>query len=238
MIRHISSFLMVIFLIILSGCSKPADQAITSSISCRPLPNGSGPLVYVAIGASDAVGFGAECADSQGYVPILGQKMPKGTHVVNLGIAGALASEAVENELPQALTSKPSIITVWLGGNDFREMLRGNLKTSEYVHQMNQLIHALHTQTSARIYMANLPDMALLPAIKEIGAPTETIQKQTTSWNQSLADIAQHEQVTLVDIYHSDLASHPEYIYADGFHPSTLGYQRLADIFWQAIQGK
>jgi acyl-CoA thioesterase I len=37
----------------------------------------------------------------------------------------------------------------------------------------------------------------------------------------------------LVDLYGSwqDLAQHPEYVSTDGFHPSSEGYQRLADLF-------
>jgi len=39
----------------------------------------------------------------------------------------------------------------------------------------------------------------------------------------------------LLDLYHTDLASHPNYISSDGFHPSSQGYAQLADLFWAAI---
>jgi lysophospholipase L1-like esterase len=31
-----------------------------------------------------------------------------------------------------------------------------------------------------------------------------------------------------------EVAQHPEYISSDGFHPSTVGYQRLAEVFYSA----
>jgi lysophospholipase L1-like esterase len=46
--------------------------------------------------------------------------------------------------------------------------------------------------------------------------------------------VAKHHQV-LVDLFHSDLAAHPEYIASDGFHPSDSGYRVLADLFWTQI---
>jgi lysophospholipase L1-like esterase len=32
-----------------------------------------------------------------------------------------------------------------------------------------------------------------------------------------------------------DVAQHPEYLSADGFHPSSEGYQALADVFGQVL---
>ena len=43
---------------------------------------------------------------------------------------------------------------------------------------------------------------------------------------------------TLVDLYShwQEVAQHPEYVSNDGFHPSSEGYQALADVFSEALQ--
>ena len=33
-----------------------------------------------------------------------------------------------------------------------------------------------------------------------------------------------------------NLRRHPEYISGDGFHPSTLGYAKLAELFYQTLK--
>jgi lysophospholipase L1-like esterase len=57
-------------------------------------------------------------------------------------------------------------------------------------------------------------------------------------WNAAIAAACAREGATLVDLYSDwrELRAHPEYISGDGLHPSTLGAQRLAEIFRQAIE--
>lgn len=49
--------------------------------------------------------------------------------------------------------------------------------------------------------------------------------------------VADQEAVTLVDIYALILPDVQRYIGVDGLHPNELGYARIADLFFQAIQG-
>src|SRR5687768_6443698 len=46
------------------------------------------PLTYVAIGASDALGFGLRNPAQDGWVPLLAGRLPAGTRLVNLGVPG------------------------------------------------------------------------------------------------------------------------------------------------------
>jgi lysophospholipase L1-like esterase len=48
--------------------------------------------------------------------------------------------------------------------------------------------------------------------------------------------VAEQESVTLVDIYSLMLPDVQRYIGVDGLHPNELGYARIADLFFQAIQ--
>jgi len=48
--------------------------------------------------------------------------------------------------------------------------------------------------------------------------------------------VAEQEGVTLVDIYTAMLPDVQRYIGVDGLHPNELGYARVADLFFQAIQ--
>ena len=229
-------------LILLAGCTSVTDATTTttsttsSAQSCNPLPNGSGPYTYVAIGASDAVGIGANCPATQGYVPLLGQRMPTNSHIVNEGISGATVRVAAAFELQPAIATKPNIITVWLAANDFRAMENGTLDLATYTQELDQLLGTLHTSTTAHIYVANLPDLTKLPYFIHGKVPLATVGIQTNAWNVAIAAVVAKNSDTLVNLYQSDIAAHPDYIWIDGFHPSTKGYAVLANTFWAVIQ--
>jgi len=194
----------------------------------------TGPVTYVALGASDAVGVGSTQPGSQGYVPLLATRLPKGSHLVNLGISGIHLHGALSEELPIALTTSPELVTIWLVANDFV----GGVTYSDYMQDLNTLLEQLRTHTRASLVMANLPDLTRLPDFANQTATQKAqMLQQIQRWNVGIAALARQYHVTLVDLYDhgSQITAHPEYISGDGFHPSPAGYVQLADIFWQAI---
>ena len=221
-----------------STISNSAAQATrtpkTPSISRVHLP--TGPITYAALGASDAVGVGSNQPGSQGYVPLIAAHLPKGSHLLNLGISGIHVHEALTQELPLALSTSPDLVTIWLVANDFV----GGVSYNDYIHDLNILLGQLRTNTRATLVMANLPDLTRLPAFSGLIA-TQKAQalQQIQHWNAGIATLAAHYNVTMVNLYShgSQLTAHPEYISGDGFHPSPAGYVQLANLFWQAIQG-
>jgi lysophospholipase L1-like esterase len=209
----------------------------------RPTPTATRQpsVVYVALGASDAVGIGAADPNTQGYVPRLIARLPADAESVNLGISGETLHKALVEELPGALSKHPTLVTVWLAANDFRDCAA----LGAYTADLNTLLDRLKSGTKAQVFVANLPDMSLLPAMQpaadgSVGcyqnATRSSIHALTQQWNAAIdGSIAKHGD-TLVDLFSSDLASHPDYIYSDGFHPTSAGYARLADLFWAQIQ--
>ena len=116
-------------------------------------------LVYVALGASDAVGIGALDPARDGWVPVLHRKLPRPTRLVNLGINGSLLQDALVQQLPVALDAGPDLVTVWLAVNDFA----ARVTLEEYSASLDELLGTLATRTQARILVANIPDLAHVP---------------------------------------------------------------------------
>lgn len=238
--RKISLWLPLVFLLFTLGAcggsagigsKAPAQKPVAFTIGP---PLARGPITYVALGASDAVGVGSSLPGSQGYVPLIAKHLSRGSRLVNLGISGIRLHEALDQELPVALSTSPDLITIWLVTNDFV----GGISYDHYMHDLNTLLAQLRTNNSqARIVMANLPDLTRLPAFKNQKASQKahTLQ-EIKRWNAQIAREAAQYQVVLVDLYSHDsqLTAHPEYISSDGFHPSAQGYIQLANYFWQA----
>ncbi len=206
------------------------------AVLAAPASAAESSLTYVAIGASDAVGVGATDPAKDGWVPRLGGLLGTNTQVVNAGVTGALLEDALRDQLPLALDRKPDVVTVWLGVNDFNALV----PLATYSAQLDYLLGALRGRTHARVLVGNLPDLSRVTVYSSwldfLGIDPWPVRHEVQRWNASIAQVASKHGATVVDLYAgwSELAQHPEYVSSDGFHPSTAGYARLAELFHAA----
>jgi len=244
-IMLLSALIITLALVACGGTSspQPGQAAVTPQTTRAAQPTQpisgqqllTGSVTYVALGASDAVGVGTNQPESQGYVPLLAQKLPKGSHLINLGVSGIHLHEALSQELPLALTTNPRLITIWLVSNDFI----ANVPYSSYMQDLNTLLMRLRSGTQARIVIANLPDLTRLPIFSRFNKQQKaTILAAILRWNAGISSTARRYNISIVDLMSqaSLLTSHPEYISGDGFHPSAAGYVQLANLFWEEIR--
>ncbi len=190
------------------------------------------PLVYVAIGASDTVGLGATDPSQEGWVAVLHRQMPQDTRLVNLGVSGSLLRDALVQQLPVALDSQPDLVTVWLAVNDFN----ARVPLDDYAGSLDELLGTLAAQTLAHVLVANVPHLADVPLYAFV--PRRQLDAEIGRWNAAIAEGAARHNAVLVDLHElgPEVAQRPELIAADGFHPSTAGHRRLAEVMWSAMR--
>jgi lysophospholipase L1-like esterase len=190
-------------------------------------------LTYVAIGASDTFGIGADDPSTENWAADLAAKIGSGVRLVNLGIPGITLHEALTAEVPVAIDAHPDLVTIWLALND----LANNVPIDSYTRDLDLLLTRVQAAAPhARIAIANVPDLTLLPYFNS--TDPQTLYVQIQSYNDAIASVAKRHSVIVVDLYQKwqELRSHPEYISSDGLHPGTLGYTQIADLFYQALQ--
>ncbi len=214
-----------------SPISSPAgSDAATATATARP------SFVYVAIGASETFGTGADNPSTQNWPTDLRAKLPQGTQVVNLGIPGATAHQALQGELPAALDAQPDLVTVWLGTNDINAAITdGSVTLQSYQQDLDTILTKLDTLPHVHVAVANVPDLTLLPRFYSYNQVQ--LKRLVHQWNSVIAQEASMHHAILVDIFSrtSDLIAHPDYLSADGLHPSTRGYQQIAAFFYQVL---
>ena len=120
---------------------------------------------------------------------------------------------------------------MWLAVND----LNSRVPLERYAADLDALLGQLET-SHARVLVGNVPDLGRLAAYR--GIDPLPLQAEVARWNQVIADTTARHGDALVDLYArwQQVADHPEYLSADGFHPSSEGYQALADVFGDALR--
>lgn len=194
------------------------------------------PIRYVAVGASDTVGVGADNPDTQAWPVIVNSHLPADTQFQRAARGGITLGEALSTEVGQAIAAKPTLITVWLAANDFTRQV----PLPTYSQQLDALLTRLTGATEAQIVVLNLPDLSLvLPATAAPGGAPE-IQARVRDWNHAIeTTIAQYgDRVLLVDLFsQSDLiTTDSSVISGDNWHPSTKGYAKIGDYVYAQMK--
>jgi acyl-CoA thioesterase I len=226
----ITSLCMLMFM--LSGCNQShtgEQDRQSKTIQQRSTTQ----LTYVAIGASETFGIGADAPYTQNWASDLAMKLGPQVHFIDLGIPGILIHQAIRVEVPVALDAHPNLVTIWLAVNDILQ----KVPVSSYAQYLDLLLSRLQASApSARIAVANVPDLTLLPYFYTFDQ--QLLQTQVQAYNTAIATVVRNHHTILVDLYQrwQELSQHPEYISDDGLHPSAIGYARLAELFYEALQ--
>jgi lysophospholipase L1-like esterase len=223
-----------LFILVSAGCAQESTALTGPSKATTSRQQSVKQITYVAIGASDTFGIGTyDPYDDNWPTDLAALLGPSHIHLINLGIPDITIHDALNLELPVALDSHADLITIWLGVND----IVAKVPTNSYASDLNALLSRLRANSPhARIAIANIPDLTLLPFFAQ--ADPQVLTRQIQAYNTVIASAAQQYQAILVDLTQQNynLRTHPEYIYSDGLHLTDTGYQQLANVFYQALQ--
>lgn len=233
--RYLCALSLCLLMLVCAACAQEATGAAGQTAAKTSHQQSAKQITYVAIGASDTFGLGTDDPYDQNWATDLAALLGSShIHLLNLGIPGITAHDALRLELPIALDAHPDLITIWLGVND----IVANVPVNSFAGDLNLLLARLRANSPhARIAIANIPDLTLLPFFSRVDPVALTQQIQ--SYNAVIASAAQRNGAILVDLTQQNynLRAHPEYISSyDGLHPTDIGYQQLANVFYAALQ--
>lgn len=195
---------------------------------------------YVALGDSTGVGVGA--SSGGGYPERLYQRLklhgyPAG--ILNFAVSGATTRDLLYGQVQKVAAKQPALVTLGIGTNDLWRLVpvgtfQSNLK----------LIADTLGKSGAEIVVSNIIDLGHAPVAAMVetllGVPRTAFQKRVDEFNELINALGKRPKFTVVDLFGfsaRELGKHPEYFSADGFHPSSEGYDRWADLMWPAVQG-
>lgn len=227
----------VVAFVVAAGCNVSKPEVLP------PPPDTGPPPVYVSVGASETTGAGSDQPLRDAWPRVLHRTaLPPGAIHVNMGIPGATVAQAIAEELPTTLDARPHLVTVWLNVND---LIQG-VPVAQYETQLDSLVKQLRRGGLTRVLVANTPPLDQLPAyqagvlLADLPAP-EAVQALVADYNAAIARVAQRQGAVLVDLYAAAMAARAagteaSLISRDGFHPSTTGHARIAEVFADALK--
>jgi lysophospholipase L1-like esterase len=190
-------------------------------------------MTLVVLGASDAWGVGSDDPDRLNWPSTLASDLDQPVHLINLGIPGATLAQAERDEVPVALDARPNVVVIWLAVND----IIASVPLATYTTELGATLTTFARQApGTRVYVGNVPDLTQIPYFS--GADAAALRAQVLAWNSAIAQECADTGATLVNLYATwnQFGDNPEYISADGLHPSQLGADALARAFSVAIE--
>ena len=218
--RCIIGILLIGFLVGLVSCS----DSPTSPKLAR--------LVYVAMGASDAVGIGAWPLEN-GYVYKIRDGLKQRANEVelyNLGVSGKRIAFIEDTELSVALSCQPHVVTIWAGPND---IIHGTT-VENFEASLDNILVQLRQSTTAIVVLANVPDMTLVPRFL-IDPDPDVTSARIAAYNAAIVRKAAAHNAPVVDLFTGGYATDWEYVSLDGFHPSNKGHAKIAELYLDII---
>jgi lysophospholipase L1-like esterase len=225
--------------LLLASCSFGGQQA---SKAARPAAEPPA-FVYVAMGASETAGIGTAQPERDSFPQQLLSRLARGSVLYDLGIPGETTAAALQDELPTALAQRPDLATVFFNVDD----LVAGVSPQDFQARLDQIVGSLRAGGHTRVLVANTPPLDRLPAfaacqgalpacpIKDVAVPSAAqLDALVAGYNAAIAQVAAARGATLVDLSAAGaaIASHPEYLAPDGFHPSGPGAVVLAEAFF------
>jgi acyl-CoA thioesterase-1 len=234
-LAHRSATVLFVFVafLLLAACGSThapsAKPANTPPLPTEPALAPPLPGSYAALGASETYGIGV-VPRTESY-PYLVKRALRARHFVDVGIPGATLSSGYDGELSRALTIRPSFVTVLFGTND---ILAGYSRAT-FLRDLRDLVLTLR-QARVQVLIVGLPDLSYFPRVQQ--AHISGVHRLITSWNSGMRAVAHQTGSHFLDLaaYSKILASHPEYITADGLHPGNKAHARLAQLILAQIR--
>ena len=230
-----------------SGAERATDRGAGRATTRAAPQSTEATRVYVAVGASETVGVGADDPATQAWPRVLRDTALPSAELVDVGVSGATVRDALATQLGPALAAEPDLVTVWLAVNDAVSLV----PLADYERQLTRLVHALRRGGRTEVLVGNVPPLDRLPAYRAClpGGAAETevscllplvprpaqVRATVAEFNAAIARVVRREGAVEVDLSgERDLAGLTS---ADGFHPSTAGHREVARTFAEALAG-
>lgn len=146
--------------------------------------------------------------------------------VANLGVSGETAANGAKRFPNVIASARPEVVLLMEGANDLAALDAAGISSA--VAAMESMAKEARFR-NARVFVAGLPP-------PRAGGRNTITAATVQAYNSRLAGMAAGERAVFVDLYSAMLAGVNTYIGNDGLHPTEVGYQKIAETFFNALR--
>jgi len=195
----------------------------------------------------DSIGFGIGDDPNQGigrrYAALLDPEGIKDIQITNLSIPGSKVSELFELvKQPEnvAALSEATLIILSIGGNDLNNIDDLDVLSLEidYKETLEQYMEALQGIVNSIRALNNRAQLAIVGLYDPYAENDSNKTSLLLQWNYETQRIAASDlrmiYIPTYELFQYNLST---YLAADQFHPSSVGYQAIAESLYRILHG-
>jgi lysophospholipase L1-like esterase len=199
-------------------------------------PRGTGPAdtrVLAVLGDSTSVGFGCTMASQVPGVLLAraaAASLDQPVRLISHGVVGCITADLASQLVP-ALDDKPDVVAILVGANDVRDRVPPHRAAA----QLERAVATLRSHGVA-VVVGTCPDLGVIQPIHQ------PLRRFVGAWSRRLARFQEQAvqraggvAVALDRLVSPDFYGRPDLFYADGFHPSALGYAKATAALTPAV---
>jgi lysophospholipase L1-like esterase len=187
--------------------------------------------VFLALGDSYTICEGLE--ENERWPNLITTRMAKNKMAVELAYnpsrTGYTTDHLIKHELPYLTKSKPDIVTILIGVNDY---VRG-YDTAHFHTNLSFILNEVqkNLQVKTNIILITIPDYSVTPAGKNY-ANGRDVTKDLQIWNAIIKKEADNRKLACVDIFPTTqkMKGDPSLVSSDELHPSAKEVALWADL--------
>ncbi len=186
------------------------------------------PVRIVVLGDSLGLGTGAS-GPASGFTFDIFRRLARerpGSSISDYAIGGARIADVLRLEAPRLRGEHADLVLIVVGGND---VVRTTGRTA-FARTYAQLLDTIAmTEPKAAIVACGVPDVAISPIF--IGSDIGAIGRLSRDDDRAVHRAAARRNIPVVDLFSISQQARGEldtFLSADRFHPSDLGYRRIA----------
>jgi lysophospholipase L1-like esterase len=192
--------------------------------------SGAAATTYVAMGDSFTAG-----TDPSGprWPDELARSL--GGRYVNLATVGATSEEVERDQLDQALTLRPDVVTLVCGANDVLLCTRPD--PDAYADRLSRMFERLRRELpDVMILTATYPDIARFLELRP--RSRSRVEQGMRLFNAACRAVAQRHSVVVLEGFDHPVTEERSSFAADGFHLSREGHRAAAREFLRALRNR
>lgn len=193
-------------------------------------------MKIVAFGDSITKGTSGQIRQEEHYLTLLGKKLGEGFTLINAGVGGNSAREAMARYEKEVLAHDPDLIMLEFGGNN-HDIWNPERRVSDDEFKEHLRVFKEKLPPQCKVLVMTFPPIINEQHVYYKHEPGKDVDGELNSQRQIVRDFAADNGYCLFDLYKAMYPYRHKLIFPDGVHHNPAGHAFMAEKLYEALKG-